>query len=245
MLVGRLLFDNDELGLLRWRAAEFIRYMIRARAKAEPGFMTAADYETWELDDLSQVDLTTDRLLDMALRTINELNQKYLERCGSGGMRIDKADPLRKLKELIGFFTDYQWALPAAIRSAIAGNPIEWAELASWGDLPAIRAELDKLPRPDSQPQAPLDGPDPHRNEIRWEKRSVKVMPMVHKLAVYLWHSQCVSKQELLEHLWPDRDGDGVLDTTLSRLNEALSATLVPWTYHCRGEFVLKETHRS
>lgn len=160
MLVGRLLFDNDELGRLRWRAAEFIRCMIKARARIEPGFMSVADYERWELDGLSRKEQDVERLLQCALQLIREVNERWLERCGSGGMRLDVADPLQNLKELVGFFTDYQWALPEAIRSVIAGRPVNWSELARWDDLPAIRGELDKLPRLDDHLRAAPGGPD-------------------------------------------------------------------------------------
>src|SRR4051812_30305873 len=102
MLVGKLAFDNIELGRLRWRAAEFIRYMIRARAKVDPGFLSAADYERWEVDGLSSNDWDVERLLRLALQLMNEINEKYLERCGSGGLRVCGEDPLRKLKELLG-----------------------------------------------------------------------------------------------------------------------------------------------
>lgn len=245
MLEGKLAFDTIDLGRLRWQSAKFIRYMIRARAKVDPGFMSAADYERWELAGLSREDWGIDRLLGMALQLILAINDKYLERDGSGGMQIDAKDPLQKFKELIGFFADYQTALPEAIRDAIVGRPIGWPRLARWENLPAIRSELDKLPRLDEQLQATPNGPDPHKAIIRWNGKSVTVLPQVRKLAAYLWHSQCVSKQELLDHFWPDRASDGVLPTALSRLNEALSAAEVPWTYHLRGEFVLKETYRS
>ena len=69
--------------------------MIRAHMKVDPGFMNLADYETWELDGLSDDDWEIERLLQMALQTILGINEKYLERCGSGGMRLDATDPCR------------------------------------------------------------------------------------------------------------------------------------------------------
>ncbi len=245
MLVGKLAFDNIELGRLRSRAAEFVRYMIRARAKVEPEFLSAADYERWELDGLSSNEWDVERLLRMARQLIQEINEKWLERCGSGGLRVDAEDPLRELKELIGFFTNYQWALPNAISSAIAGKPIDWLGLAEWANLPAIRVELDKLPRLEDQLQSASDGPDRLRREIRWKGRSKTLGDKLFPLAAYLWHSQCVPKRELIANIWPEKDGDVQLSTYVTRLNTILLELKVPWAYHLQGDSVVKVSYTS
>lgn len=242
MLIGRLMFDEEELGRFRWKAAAFIRYMIRARAKVDAGFMTPAAYDLWELDDLGAEKHSIDRLLRMALNTIIEINEKYLERCGSGGMRTEEDDPLREVKELVGFFTDYQWQLPNAIRLAVANKPIDWPALALWDDLTAIRKELDKLPRLDGKDEVKPDGPDLHAKEIRWKGRSCGLGLVMLKFAAYLWDSPCVAKSELITHIWDGRD-DVQLAVYQSRLNKILLELQVPWEYYTDGDYVMKRTY--
>lgn len=245
------LFLPAELGVLRYKAAYYIRLMIRSRATQDPTFLTPEYYEVWELDGLGRGENTASALRK-ALWTIREVNDRFLERCGSGGMRLDDSDPLFELKELVGFFADYQNDLPSAIQRALDGRPIDWANLAQWNTLPAIRRELDKLPQPDGHSDRPRDGPDPDGRVIRWEGRSARVGAVVIWLAEYLWDSQSTDLNDAIDAVWTEDSGERLLgnrqrhklSSTLNRLNDALTSCKVPWTYSIQGNFIYKNPNQ-
>jgi hypothetical protein len=160
--------QDFDLGDFRHRAAAFVKYLIRARCKAEPHFVDLGVLGHWGLLDISKDQRSIVELLQLALSTIQEINSHFLVRCGSGGIAPEKESPLFGLKWDVGFLADYQFSLPEAIKAARRGQGIAWDDVARWDTLPAIREGLDRLPQPQAKKDMAASG-------ISWDEHSLTV----------------------------------------------------------------------
>jgi hypothetical protein len=147
-------FDPGEF---RHAAARYVKYLIRARWKVEPGFLPPANLVAWGLQDIAADRNPAPELLDQAAVTLGEINTHYIHRCGSGGVReADESTPEGRLVYAIASLADignaggpsHNGALVEASRHLQAGGKIDWASLVAWDTLAAIRADLDRLPHP-------------------------------------------------------------------------------------------------
>jgi len=145
-----------DFGEFRYEVANYVRLLILARWKCEPGFLTAADVERWEPLHI-QTPYPAWRLLDMAAQSLARLNNEYLERCGSTGVRpIDETTPIGRLIFAIAFLADcsigggpdHIAVLISAAKQLKEGKSVDWEAMVGWAALPRIRADLDLLPHP-------------------------------------------------------------------------------------------------
>lgn len=152
-----------DLGEFRWVVAAYIKYLIRARLIDEPNFLTKKDLARWGLDTDVSDPLKKDDLLWRARQIITEeINRRFIPRCGSGGVREGES----RFNCSVAFFVDYLHDLPAAIKNAQRKKPIVWADLAHWSDLKYIRDELDKLPHP-NRVEVDIVGMDVDIDDVR------------------------------------------------------------------------------
>jgi hypothetical protein len=131
---------------LREAGAGMVRYLMRARLKVQPNAFRPKQIARWDLEDWHADDRSVQHLLQLAYNTILEINDKFLQRCGSGGLRVDCEDQDAELKEKIGFFVEHQCALPEALRACWTGTKLDWDGLARWDEIDRIRELLDDLP---------------------------------------------------------------------------------------------------
>ncbi len=152
----RYTVDSD-LAHFRYIAASLVRFLIRAREKAEPGFLTRTEYERWQLTEVAHDRRNVLELLELADQAINQMDGKFLDLCTSGGLSVSASwhdkGPVGNLKICVASFVDHVYALPRAIRFAREGQAIDWANLAAWEILPAFRDALDQLPCPSKAKQ--------------------------------------------------------------------------------------------
>jgi hypothetical protein len=143
--------DPPDLGDFRNLAASLVRYLIRAREKAEPGFLTAAEYDTWGLTAIAEDRRSIAELLELARRAMETMDERWLSLCKSGGLAWPTSwqdeGPVGRVKICVAMFADYVYTLPDAIQCARENRPIDWVNLASWNVLAEFRAALDGLPQ--------------------------------------------------------------------------------------------------
>lgn len=137
-----------DVGEFRYAAAALCRFLIRAREKKDPGFLSPEEYAAWNLEDIRSDSRPSSWLLQQAQRTILEINDKFMKRCGSGGLAYESNDPLNGFKSDVAFLVDHLYDLPRAIKSALKSEDVDLENLARWDTLPRIRATLDTLPHP-------------------------------------------------------------------------------------------------
>jgi hypothetical protein len=163
-----------DLGEFRYAVAKFVKLLIRARWRDDPGFMDDQALRDWELlaikDDRILLNrIASWRLLNQAAHALGILNTEFLDRCPSGSvMRADDDTPEDRLMGYVAFLAGsnggdpyHNWELLKAAESIQEGKAIDWTKLVEWSNLPAIRADLDKLPHPKKEglersgPEAP------------------------------------------------------------------------------------------
>ena len=146
-----------DLGEFRHAAARYIKLLIRARWKAEPGFLPESVLADWCLQDIAADRWPAPELLDQAAAALGEINTHYIHRCGSGGVReANESTPEGRLVYAIAFLSDignaggpsHNGALVEASQHLRASGKIDWASLVAWDTIAAVRADLDQLPHP-------------------------------------------------------------------------------------------------
>ena len=80
-------YPNVDLGEFRYSAAKYVKLLIRARWKIDPGFLSTAELERWQLSDVKDDTQTESQLLDQAANALAEINTDFIRRCGSGGVK--------------------------------------------------------------------------------------------------------------------------------------------------------------
>lgn len=98
MTATDIYYPDYDLGEFRYATARYVRLLIRARWKCDPGFLRQADLAAWDLDDIGRDRWPAWKLLDQAALALGYLNLHFLPRCGSGGVReVDEATPEGRL----------------------------------------------------------------------------------------------------------------------------------------------------
>lgn len=145
-----------DLGAFRYAAAAYVKFLIRARWKIEPGFLSEDDLGRWKLSDIRDDTRSASQLLLRAGALLAELNTKYISRCGSGGVaEYDLSTPEGRLMDNIAFLADIEGGGPyhngevisAALRQP-EDNAAAWDLRVNWSTLDEIRNDLDRLPHP-------------------------------------------------------------------------------------------------
>ena len=100
-----------DLGEFRHAAAALVRFMMRARERAQPGSLQQ-HYSEWDLTSFANERLSCEQLLKRALIQIREIDAKFLGPRDSGGLQFDENDSLQEFKSQIAFFVDQFDELP-------------------------------------------------------------------------------------------------------------------------------------
>lgn len=138
----------------RTHVAAFVKSLIRARWKHEPGFMTPAQLERWELKSIEQDKQTAWRNMQHAALQLAVLARNFIPFGPSGGLPLLRgATPVEILIEEVGFLVpgcggdpDHNQELVDATAQLRANHHIDWASLVEWARLDVIRDLLDRLP---------------------------------------------------------------------------------------------------
>jgi hypothetical protein len=149
--------DFDEAKFRR-AAAAYVKYLIRARWRCDPDFLTPEELQRWKLDDISQDQVTPARLLALAAKQLAHLHREYLPCCGSGGVPATTDTASGRLVMALAFLLepegggpDHNAALLEASKALRTGATVDWPAIAKWDDLPRIRDDLDQLPETPTQ----------------------------------------------------------------------------------------------
>ena len=152
-----------DLGEFRFALARYAKLLIRARAKCERAFLSPESLAAWGLSGIATDPAPAWRLLSQAADALGHLNMEYLPRCGSGGVEeTDESTPVgRLIQAAVGLAQMgdgggpwHHGALRDAARNLKDGKPVDWARLVDWALLPAIRRDLDLLPKPADNSEA-------------------------------------------------------------------------------------------
>ena len=139
----RVQYGNFSLPQFCNDAAALAKYLIRAREKFEPRFLgDKSAYDSWKLSNIGDDDREPEDLLHMVRVLVGVIDAHMVSMGGSGGVR--PGDPLADFKFDIRDLVSSS-ALEDAIHTLRAGKKIPWESLAEWGQLPAVRSELDHL----------------------------------------------------------------------------------------------------
>jgi len=165
MTDGKFKNITFDLGAFRYAAAAYVKFLIRARWKSEPGFLSEEALGRWKLSNIRDDPHSASQLLLRAGAHLAELNTNYISRCGSGGVaEYDLSTPEGRLMDNIAFLAEchgggpfHNHELISAALQLPEGNVFAWHSLVDWAKLPEIRNDLDKLPEPDSIPKARKD----------------------------------------------------------------------------------------
>src|SRR5262245_54260411 len=96
-----------DLGVFRYAAARYVKLLIRARWKVDPGFISKEDLAAWELQDIEDDTIPAGRLLDDAARALAHLNRYFLPGRGSGGIPVtDESTPEGRLLFNVAFLAE-------------------------------------------------------------------------------------------------------------------------------------------
>ena len=157
-------FDGTDidLGAFRYAAAKYVKFLIRARSKIKPGFLSDEELKRWQLTNIREDLIPETQLLLMAGAQLAFLNTNFINRCGSGGVaEYDQATAEGRLMTNIAFFVTCSGGGPyhndTLILAALGrheGQSSAWDSLVDWSKLSEIRNDLDKLPHPSSTPTA-------------------------------------------------------------------------------------------
>lgn len=152
-------YPDFDLAYFRGDVARYVRLLILARWRCEPGFLPDEDIVRWEPLDIHQTVYPAWRLLAMAAEVLARLNTEYIPRCGTGGvLPTDESTPIGRLLPSIGFLAEtlgggpyHNAALLAAAEELQAGESVDWCRLVDWDSLAQIRDDLGQLPLPQSR----------------------------------------------------------------------------------------------
>ena len=152
-----LLRPTFDLGEFRHIVARYVRFLIRARWKTDPGFLSDAQLERWDLRvSISRDQIPAWRLLESAAHTLAKLNSDFITRCGSGGVPLHEGDtPVLRLADSIAFLVPpegggprHDLCLMTAAESLRRQETIDWEDIVNWHKISAIRDDLDLLLHP-------------------------------------------------------------------------------------------------
>jgi hypothetical protein len=149
-------YPDFDPGDFRWAAARYVRLLIRARWKVEPGFLPRDTLTAWGLANIESDTHSAWRLLADAAVALGHLNTQFIPRCGSGGIPItDESTPVGRLIDSIATLAEFGLGgaphngnLLEAAQRLREGTNIDWSQLVAWETLELIRADLDQLPHP-------------------------------------------------------------------------------------------------
>jgi hypothetical protein len=174
------LFHADvDMGEFRYAAARYVKNLICARCKCEPGFLSDK-LSVWGVQDIDQSKGTACEYLYLAARDLAHLNTAFILRCGSGGVRIGELDPAGRLVQELAFLAEigyrggpeHNGALLEAVQILSEGKPLDWDQLVKWDRLDAIRSDLDLLPHPRASKSLPRLTLDPDSRTITVDGKS-------------------------------------------------------------------------
>lgn len=156
MTTPDIFYPNFDLGEFRYAAARYVKLLIRARWRCHPNFLGQEHLAAWGLEDIAHERWPAWKLLDQAGLALGHLNQHFLPRCGSGGVReTDESTPegrlifaVALLAVMDGSGLRHNGALFNAAHHLREGKAVSWDELVDWNLLDAIRADLNQLPHP-------------------------------------------------------------------------------------------------
>jgi hypothetical protein len=231
--------SEEDQGRFRFAAAAVVRLLIRARDRAEPGFLTQKAYEEWSLKDRTRETLSVTELLEAALAKINDTNGRYVYFCASGGTScypdwLDEGD-VGTLKQLLGEFIDAVYFLPLAIQRSRNGQPIDWQSLVRWETLPELRKALDRLPDPRRG-----DGID-DAGVLRWGSKKEHLGPRLAALGRYLWNRAQVRVEDVGPAVWGKENvSDRAVRSAIHRLNVFLGKVEATWEFHIKNAHISK-----
>jgi hypothetical protein len=147
-------FDDGEF---RNDCAAFVKFLLVAREKNEPGFLTAELRESWDPhQQFSDSDRSAAEYLKLAKRKLKRIDVRYSEPGGSIGIGEVEDSSVAELQLDISFLVQHEDGLVDAIRDLEAEQTIDWNALVDWAKLPAIRAALNQLPADPSPSPAPV-----------------------------------------------------------------------------------------
>jgi len=155
-------YPGVDPGEFRYTVAKFVKLLIRARWKADSGFLSRDDLERWGLSNIEEEPRTTAQLLGEAAEVLGDLNKNFIRRCGSGGIKeSDESTPAGRLVDSVsGLVADcvsgpsHNIALVKAAQRLSDGKNIDWQTLVEWDMLRQIRDDLDQLPDLRSRPHS-------------------------------------------------------------------------------------------
>ena len=146
--------DREFLGRFRYAAAGFIKDLVIARLKQQPDFLSDEECQRWSIDKSSLGSESCEFRLQMVKTRLAKVLSEFVghgDSIPSPESRQD--DRLELLRENVAIFVD-RAKLDTAIGEARQSDHIDWDGLARWDLLPEIRAALDDLPRPKTDPAA-------------------------------------------------------------------------------------------
>lgn len=145
-------FDLVEFRCL---ALRYVKLLIRARWKCEPGFLPPDALKHWKLVNIDEDRLSAWKLLEDVVTTLRTLHEDYLGICPSGGIpATNQSTPVGRLIDSLIYLTppagggDFpnEYLLDALRRLKDGEQGIDWQSLIDWSLLEKIRADLDLLP---------------------------------------------------------------------------------------------------
>ncbi|MFO0877907.1 MAG: hypothetical protein U0840_11185 [Gemmataceae bacterium] len=174
-----------DLGEFRYAVARYLKLLIRARWRCDPGFLSQNALADWGLTDIAHDRLPASRLLYLASEALGHLNRHFLPRCDSGGVQqIDESTPVGRLIDTVAFLVHPAGGSPChnatlvdSARWLHEGGALDWPALADWSLLPTLRADLDQLPHP-----------QPSSHEQRLERVETLLTSLVEREQVQDWY---------------------------------------------------------
>src|SRR5579864_830815 len=165
-------FPDFDLGTFRYAAARYVKMLIRARWRCQPGFFPVEELARWELQNIDTDLYPSWRLLMWSATALGTLNHEFLPRCGSGGVfETDPHTPEGRLIYDLSFLVNpegggpyHNEALLQAARNLSEERTVDWDSLVEWSWLPRIRADLDQLPHPHGSASSRSRNPDSDRS---------------------------------------------------------------------------------
>lgn len=147
-------YPDFDLREFRHRVASYVKLLIRARWKSDPGFLSESDLQRWKLTNIAEDSNPAWQSMHHAALALGELNTNFLPRCGSGGVKpTDESSAVGRLIDAVAFLAycsgggpHHNGALLGAADSLKQDLRIDWESLVNWNQLPSIRDDLDLLP---------------------------------------------------------------------------------------------------
>jgi hypothetical protein len=133
---------------------------------------------------------------------------------------------------------------PTPVPPLAPEEPEDRQKLQAWQELrlrvlQAARDQRAALER--SRP--PTDGPEPP-SWLRWHSNRHHLTPRQWQLLAYLWPHDRAEAEAAAQAVWGD-EGEATLESTLrallSDLDKRLADIGVPWQYHLRAGYIIRE----